>query len=136
MTESVELVEACPSCGRGCVVHAGQSWIAWRATLAWFRSYACEHCGARIEADGDDLPGPQLRDALLRRHGRWVVEGIGPSPVAIAKALRKVLGLDLKDALDRARAPDRRCWEGTRVEAHWMQDRLRIEGAESRVRAL
>lgn len=95
MTESIELTKTCPGCGQACVVHAGEVWSDWRRELAWFRSFACERCGGRSEEDGDGFPEPELRDALLREHGRWAIEVIGPSPVVVAKALRKVLGLSL-----------------------------------------
>lgn len=79
-------------------------------------------CGLVSEADDNGFPPSMIRDALMSRHGEWVVRlGSDASTVGTARVLRTALSLELKADLSLARTPSRQVFRGTDVEVVWLK---------------
>jgi hypothetical protein len=122
----------CPRCGALDALVIGQT--CHRGALCWHESIRCDQCGLVSEADDNGFPPSMIRDALMRRHGEWVVRlGSDASTVGTARVLRAALSLEMKAALSLARTPSRQVFRGTDVEVVWLKAVLGKAGLSAMV---
>lgn len=131
--ESIRMVRACPFCSaRDCVCVATQR--AHGDEVVYSESVRCPSCGHASESDGAELPR-ELREPFLAEHGTWGVrvDVAHADRLPAARALHVVLGLSLRAALALVGQRHALAFQGTRVEAEHLANRLRRAGARADV---
>lgn len=112
----------CAKCGGVASLSMGQNF--WSG-LAWFKSFRCTGCGDAWELDEVGIPPPEIRQRMLAEGGHWQARIAEPrSAVAIAKALRVLLELDMAASARLMKSLPGIVYEGTNVECRWVAAHL------------
>ena len=111
----------CWDCNRKIKISVGQS--VYDKELYWHAEYSCPYCDSATSADYGGIPPEEIRQAILGAEGRWNlnVQEAGSRAIAVAKVLRKVLGLSLNEAMELKNKMPGLLFSGTKAE----MDRLR-----------
>jgi hypothetical protein len=97
--------------------------------LTWTERFVCD-CGYGFEAKNAGLPLPAVREALMSRHGRFVVVVRSiPEGGKTLSVLSKLLATSLAELRDSLKTLPRQVWEGTSLETQLMQMAFTKSGA-------
>ncbi|MEM9193095.1 MAG: hypothetical protein AAGF12_28235 [Myxococcota bacterium] len=114
VSQGIERRRNCPDCSGKVVCEYGQT--LWLRQLQWSASFACGHCGARVEQDlaEEDVP-PGIREAMIADRA-FTVE-TSARGAALLKAIRAAFDVSISDAKKTATAIERGSWGATEPEA-------------------
>ncbi len=114
-----EINDVCPDCKEEIVWNIGQL-----SELKWYESTSCPLCGYAVEADAGGFMPEDYRKLIIEEEGLWQVsvDSAGNKSIALAKMLRQILGLDLKEAMGISKKIPTAIFTGTQSEMLWICD--------------
>jgi hypothetical protein len=131
VVSTARIPSVCATCQKSSFLEVGQE-IA-QGQLKWFERFACD-CGHGFETGGVGLPAPGMRKSIITQSGRAEVWIDDEKKVPLVLALLvKGLGMPEADARKRLSKLPAVAFEGTHVEANFIQLALKQGGVDGRI---